>query len=653
MKKSAQENQEPALCKLNENIHKTIIDNFNQAVILIDSTFTIQFVNQKASDESLKIVGKPFYQGENFLNKLEPDQIEITNLLLKKAFNGETVYSTYNFNDQQNKERWFESYYRPFTKDDGEVDSVIINLIEITHLKQAEKNVLERKAKYKAIVQDQTELICRYYPDGTITFVNKAYCKFFGIVEKDLLGHNCYNTIPESSRSDVTNKIKTLNQKSPYNTYTTQMVDAKGSPHWLAGTDSAIFNTESKLTEIQSVAKDITEQKRTEQELTLAKERAEESDQLKSLFLTNISHEIRTPLNAIMGFSELLVLTEVEKEYRESNLSHILSNSQKLLNIINDVIEISVIESKQLPVNKSSFDLVSLLCNIQSLFTGLASINGIELCLNYPVDYFNLSINSDENKIKQIISNLLSNAIKFSHSCKVEFGFSIEDKQLTFFVKDKGIGIPPEFHEIIFESFRQVDERLHRNHGGAGIGLAISKSLTELLGGRMWLKSHPDSGSEFYFSIPLEYADEIKTKKEIALIHKIARNCWANKNILIAEDEKINYIILHELLKHTGAKLVHVVNGDEAVKATIAQPPDIILMDIRMPVMGGIDATKIIRDQFPKLPIIGITTYAYANDRENAVRAGCNEYITKPVDTNKLLATIHKYLSNELNTNKN
>ncbi|MDR4987784.1 MAG: ATP-binding protein [Bacteroidales bacterium] len=384
--------------------------------------------------------------------------------------------------------------------------------------------------------------------------------------------------------------------------------------------------------------------KRTAQ-LQEAKERAEQSDKLKSAFLANMSHEIRTPMNGILGFTQLLRQTSDPEEINEF-LNIIDDNGQHLLALINDIIDLSKIEVGMITLNKMEFSLNHLFSEIYDFFKKEEKINSgkVTLTIHEEVDGPESIIIADNTRIKQVMINLLSNAFKFTHKGHVEAGYSFHEKELLFFVKDTGVGIAPKQQEVIFDRFMQIVVNHQPKHEGAGLGLAISKAFVELMGGKIWVESALDKGSVFYFTIPFERGSQSNHQKQSPKPNKMSFN-WNNKTILVAEDVTTNFLLIKSVLKKTGATLIWVKNGQEAIDTFLERKDiDLILMDLRMPIKDGYEATREIRLHDPRIPIIAQTSYAMVEDREISIQAGCTDYISKPYNLNELLNLISQYI---------
>jgi PAS domain S-box-containing protein len=379
--------------------------------------------------------------------------------------------------------------------------------------------------------------------------------------------------------------------------------------------------------------------------LQIAKERAEESDKLKSAFLANMSHEIRTPMNGIIGFSDLLENKCLKEEQRQQYIQIIKNSGLQLLSIINDIIDISKIETGQVTISNNKVVINNVLTELYSFFTPLAKNKKLELILNYDAEAILEKIAVDDVKLRQVLTNLLNNAIKFTDKGKVEFGYILRNEMLEFFVKDTGVGIPNGFEDIIFERFRQADYNISAKHGGTGLGLAISKAYINLMGGKIWVVSEQNAGSEFFFTIPY-IPITTSSESETTELDEIVKNPdYSGKSILVAEDEYVNFLYLKEILNGTYAHIEHVPDGTQAVEMiNSGKKFDLVFMDLKMPEMDGFDATKIIRKKNKNLPIIAITAFAFADERNRAYEAGCSDFIYKPYRSSDIMQMLGKYL---------
>jgi PAS domain S-box-containing protein len=385
-----------------------------------------------------------------------------------------------------------------------------------------------------------------------------------------------------------------------------------------------------------------------EYELIMAKEKAEESDKLKTAFLANMSHEIRTPMNGILGFAEMLNDDNLSMVDRKKYLDIINNNGKMLISLIDDIIDFAKIEAGQIKVVQSDFSLNSLLMQVHSSFLSESlkkEKSNVKLILKKAFDNDNCYIKSDPNRIRQILTNLISNSFKFTNDGFIEFGYVLANKnKLMFYVKDTGIGIPPRKLKVIFERFIQADSSPTRKYGGSGLGLAISRGLVDLLGGRMWAESDAGKGSTFYFTVPF-----LATKKVVEEEHKVKLRTdykWEGKLFLIAEDDKFSYKFLEGFLKQTKAEILHAVDGRQAVELCMKNKKiDLVLMDIQMPEMNGLEATEEIKKYNKHIPIIAQTANAITEERQKCLNAGCDDFVTKPVNINELYSKIDRWLS--------
>lgn len=385
------------------------------------------------------------------------------------------------------------------------------------------------------------------------------------------------------------------------------------------------------------------------QELTNAKERAEESARLKTEFLNNISHEIRTPMNGIIGFSELLDTPEISYEKRQYYSRIIQNSSHQLLRIIDDILEISNLETKQEKLNEIKFCLNEFLMELFSIFNLKSQGTGISFTIKKELSDNESHIITDKTKLNKILSNLLENAFRYTTTGSIEMGYSITDNNLVLYVKDTGIGIAAENQGIIFDRFSQVEKEISQKYGGLGLGLSISKENAKLLGGNITLESEKGKGSTFYISIPYKSSQSLVEDSSEAYIDSIIPANKAHFTVLIAEDEEVNYLYLEAVLqdrKEFNYSLIHAKNGKEAVEICMENSNiDIILMDIKMPIMNGHEATEKIKLVFPSLPIIVQTAYSTEHDKELALSYGCNDFISKPIDKEELFTMIDKHIN--------
>jgi len=381
-------------------------------------------------------------------------------------------------------------------------------------------------------------------------------------------------------------------------------------------------------------------------ELTTAKNRAEQSDRLKSAFLANMSHEIRTPMNGIIGFANLLSEAEDQEEHDEF-VQIIIENGEHLLDLINEIIDISKIEAGMLELNKREFSLNQLMDELHAFFKSYKYVieKDLEIICTKGLPDEKSNVVFDRTRLKQVLINLMNNACKFTEKGSVELGYYLEAEQLNFFVRDTGPGLNEEQQKFIFERFMQANLDHTPDHEGTGLGLAISKAFVNLFGGDIWIDSEPGIGSIFYFNLPLENGNgkffELENQNSLL---DMEYN-WKDKVILVAEDVATNYLLVKKSLRKTEVNLIWAKNGQEAVdECKKDQQIDLVLMDIRMPVMNGLEATRQIKAILKDIPVIAQTAYAMDGDRTRSIEAGCNDYISKPIDLKSFVELISKYI---------
>ncbi|NUN09944.1 MAG: PAS domain S-box protein [Ignavibacteriaceae bacterium] len=383
----------------------------------------------------------------------------------------------------------------------------------------------------------------------------------------------------------------------------------------------------------------------TENELVAAKVKAEENDRLKTAFLHNISHEIRTPMNAIIGFSELLHDSVSATEQSRRYTQKISQASNQLLSIMTDIIDIATIETGQVRVYKRRANLFNLCNEVYSELSLKAGEKNLRFNFSAKAPHDRLMIESDDIKLKRIIKHLVDNAIKFTDSGYVNLGFDAENNSVRVFVEDTGIGIDDEMREVIFTPFRQADLKTMGQYGGSGLGLSIVKAYVELLGGTLTLSSQPGKGSTFSFMLPAgKDPEEIKlTEVETG---KPDTQTLKNKIVLIVDDEASNSLLLEEYFKGLELQIIKAVNGKQAVElCTSVKGISLVLMDLKMPVMDGFEATRRIRAIRRDLPIIAQTAYSAVEDRAKALNAGCTDFISKPIIKAEFQKKILGYLA--------
>lgn len=394
----------------------------------------------------------------------------------------------------------------------------------------------------------------------------------------------------------------------------------------------------------------IIERKSSEDKLRRAKERAEESDRLKTAFLTNMSHEIRTPMNAIIGFSNLLMKPDLKQDKKHEYIGVIRNNTTSLLKIIDDIIDTARLEVGEIKIEEENFHVNKVVDELAfSYGQELKKMKKeVDLVVKKHIEDEDFTIRTDPYRVRQIISNLLSNSIKFVEKGFVELGYVIIDDKIQFYVKDTGIGIRKDKQNVIFDRFRQAEESYTRKYGGTGLGLSISKTLVHMLGGEIWLDSAEGKGTTFYFTLPYHRVENAVIKKQEEKRAPNKEYDLKEYTILVAEDVASNFELVKELLEITSAKVLWVKNGVEAVeKCKVNGKINLVLMDISMPEMDGLTAAKEIKKIRKDIPIVAVTAFARQEEKDKFLDAGCDDYIPKPIDEKQLLEAIYRLLKED------
>lgn len=544
------------------------------------------------------------------------------------------------------------------TKDGSRIDSIWANIflangmqvgigVDIRDRKKAEEALRESEERFSTMFRSMPVGVSLTEIDtGKIIDVNEAGLAFTGCSRKeDIIGKTTLgiNVIDPDERNKVIAELKengsVKNAELRFQTLQNEIKVAS------LNLNKVVINGKDLLL---ATSMDITKRKQLEEtlrvqniELQKAKEKAEENDRLKSTFLANMSHEIRTPMTGILGFTELLKNSEISEQLL-SYVEIIESSGNRMLQIINDLIDISKIEAKQVEIYKQIVNIPKILNELNFFFMPDAIRKGLQLKLTMNLsDPYNV-IFTDEIKLNQILANLLKNAIKYTAKGTIEFGCEFNESFYRFYVKDTGKGIDNDKTEKIFERFYQGDLGYSEKSSGVGLGLAISKAYVELLGGNIFVESEPGTGSNFYFTLPIETGETILTpgksvKSEIKVLE--------NKKILVAEDDETVFFLLKEILRRLKINTIHAGDGEEAVKLARLHPDlDLIIMDTKMPKRNGLEATRIIRSFNYTVPIIALSAYSSEADKQKALSMGCSDYIIKPMNRNDLLNKMLIYI---------
>ncbi len=569
------------------------------------------------------------------------------------------------------------NYTAPVIDNEGGVLGAIVVNNDITELHKAQESLRANERMLQSISDNMFDLVALTDLEGNYTFTGASH-RLLGYEKDQLTGTNVMEYVHPDDLPMVKDAFEEFIAKKQNNKRVTYRNRCSDDTYlWFETVGKVIFDEHDDPKELLFNSRDFTERKKAEEairqnemilnmkneeyktlnnkliesnerikrinkELNAARKKAEESDMLKTAFLANMSHEIRTPMNAIIGFSEILLKPGLPNTKQERFTRILNTSCHQLLSVVDDIIDIAKIETGQLDIHIGKANINKAITRVKEIFMPQVSQTGVTINISFQLGDESAEIETDSVKLNQILTNLLSNAVKFTEEGEIEIGYYAVDEGIKIYVRDTGIGIKPEHHEMIFERFRQVEVDYTRKYGGAGLGLPICKAFVEKLGGRIWVESEFEKGSTFCFTLP---CNEKMLPTQTAKDDEQVDYNLTGVLILVAEDEEANFIFMSELLTEVGAMVIHAADGFEAVNMFRENANiDIVLMDIKMPGMDGIEATKAIRAINRNVPIIATTAYALTGDKEKCLAAGCDDYIPKPIVRKELLGLIGKYI---------
>lgn len=569
----------------------------------------------------------------------------------------------------------------PILSKEGETFGVVLVFRDQTDEREAQRALEISEERYALVMAASEQGIWDWHVETNKVFYSAQWKKQIGYEDHEL--KDDFNTWVEHLHPDerelcIEAVNSYLEQPAEHFVLDFRFRHKDGTYRWIHNKASSLINNEGKVIRLFGIHTDFTKRKQAEIELLekqqaieaqneeyyalneeymsvneelkttnenllAAVEKAQESDRLKTAFLNNLSHEIRTPLNAIIGFGDFLGNPDLDCDEQSKFVAIIQKNGFQLASIINDIVSMATIEAGQEVLRETETNIQEVLEVVHQQYLKATNQKALEFVIENTLKEEEAKVFSDETKLTQMLGNLVGNAIKFTEKGSIKITCSIKAKKLHFCVSDTGIGIPKEFHNDIFERFRQIEPDSSKLYGGNGLGLAITKAYAELLGGEIWVESSPGNGSRFHFTIahnPLHEKEEEKTMNEMKQLDNTKK-----KTILIVEDEYSNYFFLELMFNKMGITPIVAHNGQEAIDFCKSNPSiDMVLMDLKMPVLNGFEATKQIKAMRPDLPIIAQTAYALSADKHKAIEAGCDDYLTKPIRKQDLMATLARYL---------
>lgn len=620
--------------------NKELSGIFQITQLINDPGNTVDYV----LEQSAKILSESYFDPDNTCVRIIHNHIS---------------YKTDNFDESQWKQSiskpldngrlHLEVYYlgepseqgtNPFLSEEHDLlNTVSGELVVYLDRKNGEEKTVQNFQKFRTVFHSVQDAIFIHDLEGNFLEVNNEACSRLNYSRDELLKLTPMD-IDEKTHAEKAPRIfKQLNDEGRYKGETIHIT--KEGEKINTELNSVKINYDGKPA-ILTVARDITQRKQYEKELMDAKNKAEESAKLKSAFLANLSHEIRTPLNAILGFTDLLESENLDREKKKEFIDTIKASGNNLLSIINDILDVSFIESEQIQIDQQEFSLNVLMETLKAETEHKIATRRKSVGLTTHKEFADGKdyLVADPGKIQQIFTKLLDNAVKFTNSGSIEFGYRRENgSSIDFYVKDTGIGVPESSKSLVFERFRQLDIGVDRQFEGLGLGLPIAKGLVTQLGGTIEFNSLENKGTTVTFKLPYRSREDSSSEEDITQLH----NDMSDKTILVAEDDESNYLLVNELL--INAKIMHAGNGSRAVEiCKDSDHIDLVLMDIKMPVMDGMEAMKKIKELKPDLPVIALTAYAYADDKSRFLEAGFDEYLSKPVSQKELIDVVEKYI---------
>ncbi len=634
---------ETALFEAHERL-LTILDSLDSLVYVADmQTYELLYVNKYGQNTFGEIVEgqlcwKTLHKGQN-----QPCSTCCNAKLVNDKGEPTGVYTS----ERQYKKtgKWYLTHDRAIRWVDG--CNVHLQIAtDITERKRAEEALKISEHRYRAIVQDQTDLICRYLPNGRLSFVNEAYCRYFNKTEAELIGHHFTPFVFDDMQDVLSQIMENLSWEKPVMETENRTVLADGKEHWQHWIGRAMFDNNEKLLEYQTVGRDITERKQAEKQWRRAKEVAEAATRAKSQFLANMSHEIRTPMNGVVGMTELLLQTKLSPKQREyAEIIH--QSTDALQTIINDILDFSKIEAGKLSLELAGFNLEEAVLEVARLLSMTAYSKGFELIVRYAPDAPR-HFKGDAGRIRQILTNLAGNAIKFTHQgyvlvdvdCQVP---NLESACMSFRIEDTGIGIPPDKLDSIFNKFTQADTSTTRQFGGTGLGLAISQQLVKMMKGEISVVSELGKGSTFTFTLPLPLAKISDENRLSGAQHSTTLatpdfQILQGTRILVVDDNPVNQRILTEQLENMQIRHSAVGSGQAALRALheAQQQKDpywLAILDYLMPVMDGEQLGKLIK-QTPDIRdtiLFLLSSAGYPKDSRHLQKTGFTAHLVKPL----------------------
>ena len=625
-----------------------VIINTQDAVVVTDKDGAILFVNQKFISQNGYTYDEALGQNPRILKSDKQDELFYKNMW--DTINSSKIWEGEFCNKRKDgSEYWEKARIAPIKDADNNVVRFLAIKEDVTQEKILRHKVLNKDALFNTLINSIPDAVCFKDNNEKWMVANSQIVELFGLKEINYKGKTS-DELLSISRKNITDdlfecsKTDNIAWENKKQIRFIKEIENDGDLRIYDIIKTPIFTADGSKQGIIVTGRDITDLKRAEDKLSDAKNKAEKSNELKTQFLANVTHEIRTPMNTIEGFAKIVMndknISKDSKHYMEI----IIKSSNHLLQIFGDILDISKLEANKLTINKECINVNKLLISSKEIHSIKCAEKGIGINFKHTADS-DLTINADANRVNQVLNNLIGNAIKFTEKGNVEIGYITNSNSITFYVKDSGKGIPTKDLNLIFDRYAQSENA--SNIKGTGLGLTISRKLIKLMSGKMWAESEEGKGSCFYFSLPIDKKKYKLTKqapsKEEPMLPNVKYD-WNDKHILLVEDDKNSVLLYKAFLKHTKAKITHADNGKSAIDFAMNNEYDIILMDIQLPIINGLEATAQIRKFNKHTPIIAQTANVLSGDKIKALKQGCNYYLGKPVTKNILLKTINEFI---------
>ncbi len=631
--------------KESEEKYRRLAYNLQAGIVVHNADTSITFSNKEASSllglTADQLSGrKAEHPDWYFLNK-QGEKVKTDEYPVNVVFstNKPLMNKTFGIaHPEKNIVKWVLVNAFPEYDQQGQIDQVVVTFINITKIKEAEE-------KFRIVANNTYNWEFWESPEGKFLYHSPACREITGYSPEELYEDiNMFlDLIHPDDRQGYLDHHKDAKQDHKKRTHYFRIITPGGKTKHIEHLCRPVFDDHNNFLGVRGTNVDITERVEAKEKLVKAMEKAEEASRLKTAFIDNISHEIRTPLNGIIGFGQLIAQPNLTSDERMSYYKTLQKSTDRLIQTVTDFMDISKIASGNMAVTTKHFSLKSVLNEQFERVSGLCASKGIDVGLDIPQEISNLTLRSDDELLRKALGHLLDNAVKFSDKGTISLGYRVKDQSAEVFVKDQGKGIDKEQLEKIFEPFVQEDLRMTRGYEGSGLGLAIIQGIAKLLGGKAWARSEKGKGSAFYLSIPY---DEKQGPDAQALSGSYAKQTVDNPLILVAEDDDSNYALMEIILEQQGYDILHAKNGKEAVDLCRSNPDiHLVLMDIKMPVMNGLDATRHIREIRSDLPVVAVTAYLRSGDEHLIRDAGCEECCQKPFTKEKLLTLVGKYIA--------